>query len=242
MKDTSWRSAVLPVEGQGLLHFGIRAVFRALLVEPNSKSTLYNPRSTFAKNSTGVEWFKLYDQSNKRKRPIMKPLPQPPLQGKRMTPQQLAQRRARLLRIRAALLQRIKRLTEDATEDTPGYSIHMADAGTDSFDRDLTLGLASFEQEALYEVDAAIQRIDDGSYGICELTRRPIPQKRLEAIPWTRFSVEAEVQLETVSAHPHIGSLGTVQPEGEDPFVAAFDRELESVSGDSIQELAQSKN
>ena len=166
---------------------------------------------------------------------------QPPLQGKKNTSRHLVQRRARLLRIRAALLQRIKRLTEDATEDTPGYSIHMADAGTDSFDRDLTLGLASFEQEALYEVDAAIQRIDDGTYGICELTGRPIPWKRLEAIPWTRFSIEAEVQLEGRGDHPHIGSLGTVQPEGEDPFTA-FDRELESASGDSTQELAESNS
>jgi hypothetical protein len=118
----------------------------------------------------------------------------------------------------------------------------MADAATDSFDRDLTLGLASFEQEALYEVDAAIQRIDDGTYGICELTGRPIPWKRLEAIPWTRFSIEAELQLETLAAHPHIGSLGSVQPEGEESFVAPFDLELESASGESTEELAESNN
>src|SRR5215469_9305440 len=86
-----------------------------------------------------------------------------------VTPHRLVRQKGRLLRIRVALLQRIKELAEDASEDTPEYSIHMADAGTDSFDRDLALGLASFEQEVLYEVDAAIQRIDDGSYGICEL-------------------------------------------------------------------------
>src|SRR5215469_13438059 len=149
--------------------------------------------------------------------------PEPPSRGKKITPRQFFQQQTKLLRVREALSKRIKRLAEDASEDTPGYSIHMADAGTDSFDRDLTLGLASFEQEALYEVDAALQRLDDGTYGVCELTGRPIPWKRLEAIPWTRFSIEAEVQLETLGTHPHIGSLRTVQPNDDESFEAPFD-------------------
>ena len=152
-------------------------------------------------------------------------------------PRRLVHLQARLLRIRAALVQQIKRLTKDASEDTPGYSIHMADAGTDSFDRDLTLGLASFEQEALYEVDAALKRIEDGTYGICELTGRPIPWKRLAAIPWTRFSIEAETQLEA-STHPHIGSLRTVHPANEEAFETAFDLQVESLSGGSTEHLA----
>lgn len=157
--------------------------------------------------------------------------PPPPIRGIKITSHRLVHQRARLLRIRIALSQQIKRLAEDALEDTPGYSIHMADAGTDSFDRDLILGLASFEQEALYEVDAALQRIDDGTYGICELTGQLIPWKRLEAIPWTRFSIEAEVQLETLDTHPHIGSLRTVQPGGEESFESPFDLQSESLSG-----------
>ena len=168
----------------------------------------------------------------------MKLPPEPPIRGKKITPRQLRQQHVKLLRVRAALLQRIKRLAKDASEDTPGYSLHMADAGTDSFDRDLTLGLASFEQEALYEVDAALQRLDDGTYGICELTGEPIPWKRLKAIPWTRFSFEAEVQLETLGTHPHIGSLGTIQPVSEEPFIALFDQELENLSRGSTEELS----
>lgn len=167
----------------------------------------------------------------------MKLSPDRPIREKKITPRQLVQQHARLVRIRAALLQRIKRLAEDASEDTPGYSVHMADAATDSFDRDLTLGLASFEQEALYEVDAALQRLDDGTYGVCELTGQPIPWKRLKAIPWTRFSIEAEVQLETC-AHPHIGSLGTIQPVSEESFMAPFDQELENLSRGSTEELS----
>jgi DnaK suppressor protein len=131
------------------------------------------------------------------------------------TAQRLLQQRNKLLRARAALMQQIKRLTEDASEDTPEYSIHMADAGTDSFDRDLALSLASFEQDTLYEVDAALKRIEDNTYGFCELTGRPIPWKRLEAIPWTRFTIQAEAQLEN-GAHPHIGSFGVLHPAGED--------------------------
>jgi hypothetical protein len=57
---------------------------------------------------------------------------------------------------------------------------------------------------------AALERIDDGTYGLCELTGRPIPWKRLEAVPWTRFTVQAEAQLEN-GAHPHIGSLGAMR-------------------------------
>jgi RNA polymerase-binding transcription factor DksA len=168
----------------------------------------------------------------------MKLPPEPPIRGKKMTSRQVCQQHSKLLRVRAALWRRIRRLAEDASEDRPGYSVHMADAGTDSFDRDLTLGLASFEQEALYEVDAALRRLDDGSYGICELTGKPIPWKRLRAIPWTRFSIEAELELETLGAHPHIGSLGTIQPVSEGVFMAPFDQQLENLSQGSTEELS----
>jgi RNA polymerase-binding transcription factor DksA len=134
--------------------------------------------------------------------------------GGETTHQHLVQQRKRLLRIRASVLHQIKRLAEEACEDTPGYSVHMADAATDSFDRDLALGLASFEQDLLYEVDAALKRLDDGAYGICELTGKPIPWNRLRAIPWARFSVAAETNLEG-NAHPHIGTLRTVRPDTE---------------------------
>jgi RNA polymerase-binding transcription factor DksA len=72
----------------------------------------------------------------------------------------------------------------------------MADAGTDSFDRDLALSRISSEQDAVYEIDEALVRINRGTYGVCELTGKPIEHERLEAIPWTRFCVAAEKQLE----------------------------------------------
>jgi RNA polymerase-binding transcription factor DksA len=87
----------------------------------------------------------------------------------------LMKQRAWLLKLREDLSKKIQQLTTEACEETPNYSVHMADAATDSFDRDLVLGLASFEQEGLYEIDAALKRIEDGTYGICELTGQADP-------------------------------------------------------------------
>ncbi|MBC8097444.1 MAG: TraR/DksA family transcriptional regulator, partial [Akkermansiaceae bacterium] len=80
------------------------------------------------------------------------------------------------------------------------FSLHMADAATDSFDRDLALSQASAKHEALYEIDSALDRIQNRCYGICELTGKSIPPARLDAIPWTRFSLEAEELLEKQGA------------------------------------------
>jgi RNA polymerase-binding transcription factor DksA len=72
----------------------------------------------------------------------------------------------------------------------------MADVGTNSYDRDLALSMISTEQNALYEIEQALNRMTTGTYGICELTGKPIPPERLNAIPWTRFSAPAESELE----------------------------------------------
>lgn len=87
-------------------------------------------------------------------------------------------------------------LSENARELRPNFSEHMADAGTDAYDRDWALSMLSSEQDAIFQVDQALDRIRNGTYGICELTGKKISGERLEAIPWTRFSAEAERQLE----------------------------------------------
>ena len=106
----------------------------------------------------------------------------------------------RLVRIRNFLRNRQGELAREAAEEQTAFSLHMADAGTDSFDRDLTLSQVSSEQDALYEIEEAINRIRNGSYGICELTGKRIEAARLDAIPWTRFSVEASRMLEKQGA------------------------------------------
>jgi RNA polymerase-binding transcription factor DksA len=106
----------------------------------------------------------------------------------------------RLTALRAHLLNSQNGLAQEALEQRPAFSSHMADAGTDTFDRDFALGMLSSEQDALYEIDEALNRIREGTYGRCELTAKPIEAARLEAIPWTRFSAAAEKQLEREGA------------------------------------------
>ena len=102
----------------------------------------------------------------------------------------------RLKDLREELLQRQSYPSRAALEEQPNFSTHMADAGTDQYDRDFALGLLSSEQDALYQVEQAMDRVRNGTYGICELTGKRIEAGRLEAIPWTRFSLAAEAQLE----------------------------------------------
>ncbi len=85
---------------------------------------------------------------------------------------------------------------KDDSGDLSGYGQHMADAGTDTFDRDFALSLVSNEQEALSEIEAAIKRIHAGTYGICETTQKPISKERLLAVPFTRYSTEAKREVE----------------------------------------------
>ena len=102
----------------------------------------------------------------------------------------------RLVELRKHLLHQGADLARAALEEQPRFGIHMADAGTDEYDRDFALGILSSEQDAVYEIEQALDRIRDGTYGICELTGKRIPEARLEAIPWTRFTAEAEHKLE----------------------------------------------
>ena len=106
----------------------------------------------------------------------------------------------RLAELRQHLVSEQIHLAKDALDEKPTYSTHMADAGTDNFDRDFALGMLSSEQDALYEIDQAIERIRDGNYGICELTGKRIEAKRLEAIPWARFTAAVEKRLEREGA------------------------------------------
>lgn len=119
---------------------------------------------------------------------------------------------------RNRLLQRRGLLVREASEEQPVYSLHMADAGTDNYDRDFALSIASSEQEAIYQIDQALNRLRDGTYGTCELTGKPIESERLKAIPWTRFSAAAEKELESNGTvrRPRLGEL-TDLPKGGEP-------------------------
>jgi RNA polymerase-binding transcription factor DksA len=122
----------------------------------------------------------------------------------------------RLLELREQLHRQMNGLAKESAQELPGYSLHMADSGTDNFDRDFALSLLSSDQDAVYEIEEALKRIEKKTYGVCELTGKTIPKARLEAIPWTRFTVEAQAQLEREGAlrSRRIGQLGTVDSAG----------------------------
>lgn len=121
-----------------------------------------------------------------------------------------------LVELHGRLLNQMDGLAKESAEQLQGYSLHMADSGTDNFDRDFALSLLSSDQDAVYEIEEALKRIEKNTFGICELTGKAIPKARLEAIPWTRFTVEAQAQLEKDGAlrQRRLGALGSVDAAG----------------------------
>jgi RNA polymerase-binding transcription factor DksA len=110
----------------------------------------------------------------------------------------------------------LKKNGKDDAGDLSGYSQHLADAGTDTADRDFALSLISNEQEALKEIADAIERLKSGKYGVCEITGKAIPHARLMAVPFTRYSLEGQKELErNRRAHRRRGSnpLGEIGDE-----------------------------
>ena len=121
-----------------------------------------------------------------------------------------------LLDLRGRLMNQMGDLKKESAEEMPGYSMHMADSGTDNFDRDSALSLLSADQDAVYEIDEALKRIEEDIYGICELTNKPIPKTRLNAVPWARYTVDSQAKLEKDGAirHRKLGTLGTLAGAG----------------------------
>lgn len=109
-----------------------------------------------------------------------------------------------LLEARAKLEAAVTRHTDEALKksgkddagDLSGYSQHLADAGTDTADRDFALNLIASEQAQIKEIDDALERMRLGTYGACEITGRPIPASRLASVPQTRYSIEGQKELE----------------------------------------------
>ncbi len=90
----------------------------------------------------------------------------------------------------------LKQSRLDASGDLSSMPIHMADIGTDNYEQEFALGLMDSERKLLREIDDALQRIEDKTYGICEGTGKAIPKARLEAQPWARYCVEYARMLE----------------------------------------------
>jgi len=90
----------------------------------------------------------------------------------------------------------LKKTQKDASGDISGYTYHMADVATDSYDREFSLGLASNERKLLYELDDAVKKIEDGTFGICEECKTLITRTRLKAVPYARLCVKCQEKRE----------------------------------------------
>lgn len=106
-----------------------------------------------------------------------------------------------LLQKRAQLLGLLHGIEDEALRSSGGnlsnMPLHMADVGTDTFDQDLALGMAETERKLLEEIDAALGRVKDKTYGVCMMTSKPIPKARLQAKPWARYTIEAARKVES---------------------------------------------
>jgi RNA polymerase-binding transcription factor DksA len=114
----------------------------------------------------------------------------------------IRQQKEKLLQLRDAMVDSMAGVAQDTLRsraegsEASAFGMHQADAGSDAYDRDFALSLLSQEQDALYEIDQALRRIELGTYGKCEMSGKQIPRARLEAIPFARFTVGCQSQLE----------------------------------------------
>ncbi len=118
----------------------------------------------------------------------------------RLSPKTLDEYRDLLLIKRAELVGDLSAMEAAALQSGGGnlskLPIHMADVGTDTYDQDFMLGLAEKERSRLREIDDALRRIEDRTYGVCQMTGKPIPKARLLAKPWAKYTIEAAREVE----------------------------------------------
>ena len=143
-----------------------------------------------------------------------------------------------LCQLRERLLQDRKERLSEAAEPLERHSMHLADSATDAFDHDLALSRLSAAQDALYEVEAAMMRITDGGYGVCEQTGKRIPAIRLKMVPWTRFREDVEARLESTGIVPQ-PSLGTLRSVRSDPAAALTESEPTVEEPEATDPLAE---
>lgn len=91
----------------------------------------------------------------------------------------------------------LSRSQKDASGDLSGYTLHMADIATDSYDREFSLGLASNAQDILYAIDEAFKRVKEKRFGNCLVCEKSIPKKRLTAIPYAGLCVPCQSKEES---------------------------------------------
>jgi RNA polymerase-binding protein DksA len=150
-----------------------------------------------------------------------------------LTPADIKKLEALLLTKRAEILGDVSCMEIEALQRESGdlsrLPIHMADLGTDNFDQEFTLGLMDSERKLIVEIDDALDRIENGTYGICEGTGQTIPKERLEAIPWARYCAVYASLLEKGFIKKKYSFDET---DSEDKADEEQDRALDNATGD----------
>ena len=141
----------------------------------------------------------------------------------------LERQKLKLAELRDHIVDQMQGVTKDSLRERgegggSAFGMHQADAGSDAYEKDFALSLLSQEQDALYEIESALKRIEAHVYGVCEMSGQPIPVARLEAIPFARFTVECQSRFEQENkgknrwepAQPLMDSNETSDEEGGD--------------------------
>jgi len=109
-----------------------------------------------------------------------------------------------IIKLKDTILDDIKHIAEDtlkksqkeAAGDISGYTYHMADVATDTYDREFSMGIASNDRQFLYELEDALKKIDEGTYGTCESCKLLIAKTRLKAVPYAKLCVKCQEKKE----------------------------------------------
>lgn len=137
----------------------------------------------------------------------------------KLTKAELEGFRKLLMEKRREILGDVGSMESEAFRNQDNHSsspMHMADVGTDNFEQEFTLGLIQSERELLKEIQEALNRIDDGSFGICVATGKPIGKARLEAKPWAKYCIEYALMLENRSLLRNGGDFAAFETADEE--------------------------
>ncbi len=125
---------------------------------------------------------------------------------KKMSAKDLAYFKKMLLKFKEDITEQVKHISDNALKksqkeasgDISGYTLHMADVATDTYDREFSLDLAANERERLYEIEDSLKRIEEKIFGICEKCSKPINKTRLKALPYTRMCLRCQQGLDDI--------------------------------------------
>jgi RNA polymerase-binding transcription factor DksA len=164
-----------------------------------------------------------------QKKPVAKPTPKPSAPAKKAPPpppppkpaakcpfgeKELERFKKLLLDLRARLTGQVATLANESltvADETP------SDDRTDDFDREFALNVAGSVQDALFEIDEALRRIMEGRYGICEISGKPIEKERLKALPYARYCVSIQAEMEKGRTRYRPFGNALVQPPEREP-------------------------